>query len=148
MTDHARLVFACRCGAVLAQPCPTVGDIPCAAGDAPPVFAGQAPAPEIPRSETRSDRRAPLAPVRPRSHRKGRRDMTDDELQQAAVDIANEIGRVCEGKPTVAVYAALAMMLGGAAAQAEQPDFHGMIRLVKEQAWRTFLRRREGQRNG
>ena len=34
MADSARLVLACRCGAVLAQPCPTVGDIPSAAGAA------------------------------------------------------------------------------------------------------------------
>ncbi|MBN9033048.1 MAG: hypothetical protein BGO05_05200 [Rhizobiales bacterium 63-7] len=74
--------------------------------------------------------------------------MTDEKLKQAVVDLANEIGSVCEGKPTVTVYCALAMMLGGAAAQAERPDFDGMISLVKEQAWRTFRRRREEQLNG
>jgi hypothetical protein len=65
-----------------------------------------------------------------------------------AVDLANAIQSVCAGRPTVSVYLALSMVLGGSAAMAPKPDFDGMMRLVEKTARFEFDRFRAGGGNG
>lgn len=70
----------------------------------------------------------------------------DRELGKEAMDLANDISRLCEGHSTVAVYMALSMMLGGSAARAPRPDFEGMMTLVERAAFDEFCRSRPEDR--
>jgi hypothetical protein len=60
------------------------------------------------------------------------------EEGRIAVDLANRMAEVCEGQPTVSVYLALSMMIGGTAARAERPDFVRCMELVTETALNEF----------
>lgn len=69
--------------------------------------------------------------------------MTNADIADEAVVIANEIQALLIGRDTVAVYAAIAMVLGAAAAKAERPDLDGLMRLITSGARGEFARVRK-----
>ncbi|GAA2887750.1 hypothetical protein GGQ99_004738 [Aminobacter niigataensis] len=77
-----------------------------------------------------------------------RKSLDVSDVGGQAVDIANELGAVLQGRNTVACYIALSMVLGAAAANAGRPDFDGMMRLVESGARDSFLRALQEQGRG
>lgn len=68
--------------------------------------------------------------------------MNEVEIIQAeALDAANVIGNALAGYSTPASYAALSMVIGYAASQAERPDFDGLFEIIKRGAREEFDRR-------
>lgn len=78
----------------------------------------------------------------------GRNSLDGSDIGGQAVDIANEIGAVLQGKNTVACYIALSMVLGAAAAMADRPDFDGMMKRIETGARDSFLRSLREQGRG
>lgn len=76
--------------------------------------------------------------------------MTEDEKEIAAeaVRTANDLEAVLHGRNTASSYLALAMVIGAAEAKAEKPDLHGLMRIITQQAFHTFLDARREARNG
>lgn len=70
------------------------------------------------------------------------------EIGAQAVDVANELGAVLQGKNTVACFIALSMVLGASAAMAERPDFDGMMKRIESGARASFLRTMQEQGRG
>lgn len=68
--------------------------------------------------------------------------MICEDHEKEILEIANAIGQVCAGKDSACVYAALSMVIGGAAASAPRPDFETCLALVKVAAHEEFTRRR------
>jgi len=66
--------------------------------------------------------------------------MDNTEIAAEAVDIANELGAVLQGRNTVACFIALSMVLGASAAMAERPDFDGMMKRIETGARDSFFR--------
>lgn len=64
--------------------------------------------------------------------------MADKNEAEQAVDLANELQAVCEGRPTAVVYMALSMILGASEARARKPDLDGLMKLVEECARDQF----------
>ena len=55
--------------------------------------------------------------------------------------IAHDIERVCVGRDTAEVYAAISMVIGASAAGAERPDLDGLLFLIGKAAQEEFNRR-------
>lgn len=68
--------------------------------------------------------------------------MPNIDYGEEAVDIANQIEALCNGRPTASVFMELSMVLGAAAAKAERPDFDGLMKLVENGARALFNRER------
>lgn len=62
------------------------------------------------------------------------------DIAEEARALAEDLDAVCQGHGTAAVYLALSMMLGRAAAEAERPDFRGMMAIVMGCAGEEFRR--------
>ncbi len=71
-----------------------------------------------------------------------------NKIAAEAVRTANDIEAVLQGRDTAASYMALAMVIGAAEAKAKEPDLHGLMRIIAQQAFYTFLDARKGARNG
>lgn len=71
-----------------------------------------------------------------------------NKIAAEAVRTANDIEAVLQGRDTAASYMALAMVIGAAEAKAEAPDLHGLMRIITQQAFYTFLDARREARNG
>ncbi|MBE1208163.1 hypothetical protein [Aminobacter carboxidus] len=70
------------------------------------------------------------------------------DIGAEAVDIANELGAVLQGRNTAACFIALSMVLGASAAMAERPDFDGMMKRIETGARDSFLRTMREQGRG
>jgi hypothetical protein len=67
----------------------------------------------------------------------------DDDLDTEVAEIAAAIVRVCAGRSTVAVYAAIATVLGFSEARAGKPDIDGLIEIVGRYARMHFDHERQ-----
>ncbi|AMS41216.1 hypothetical protein [Aminobacter aminovorans] len=70
------------------------------------------------------------------------------DIGAQAVDVANELGAVLQGKNTAACFIALSMVLGASAAMAARPDFDGMMKRIESGARDSFLRAMQEQGRG
>jgi hypothetical protein len=64
-----------------------------------------------------------------------------EEHEHEILEIANAIAEVCAGRNSACVYAAISLMIGGAAAAAPKPDFDGCLNLIRRAALDEFTRR-------
>ena len=68
-------------------------------------------------------------------------DEADEAYERAAV-IANELQAVLKGKNTISCIIALGRVIGAAAADAQHPDFDGLLRIVWGVAEEEFRKRK------
>ena len=73
--------------------------------------------------------------------------MTESEIASQAAELELMFGAVCQGRSTAAVFVALSVFLGSAAAMAAEPDFDGFMQLIREGARASFDKER-AKRNG
>lgn len=67
---------------------------------------------------------------------------TVERIQGEAVDIANAIDKLIQGRNTAAVFTAFGMLIGDAAAQAAHPDLPALLKIVKRVARSEFADKR------
>ncbi|XHE14421.1 hypothetical protein PCC82_06705 [Agrobacterium deltaense] len=65
-----------------------------------------------------------------------------------ALDLANKINLVCNGRDTITVYMALSIVIGKSAARAERPNFEGLTGLLIQHSYNVFREEMEGQGRG
>lgn len=69
--------------------------------------------------------------------------MRDAYIGEQAVEIANKIVSLLDGRNTAACYLALSIVLGRTASLGQRPDFDGMMRLVEKTARYEFEKARK-----
>lgn len=74
--------------------------------------------------------------------------MHEAGIGQEAVNIANDIGAILEGRDTTACLLAVSMIIGHAASTAQAPDFDGLMVLVERTARAEFDRASKGGGRG
>lgn len=76
--------------------------------------------------------------------------MTDDEklISEQAQKTANDIRRLLSGRDMASSYIALGMVIGKIASEAARPDLHGVMPLIAEQAFQTYINNLEVKRRG
>ena len=65
-----------------------------------------------------------------------------------ALDLANKINLVCNGRDTITVYMALSIVIGKSAARAERPNFEGLTGLLIQHSYDVFMNEMEGKGRG
>lgn len=76
--------------------------------------------------------------------------MTEDEIMisEQAQKSANDIRCLLSGRDMASSYIALGMVIGKIASEAARPDLHGVMPLITEQAFQTYLNNLEVKRRG
>lgn len=72
----------------------------------------------------------------------------EKRIAAEAVQTANDIEALLKGRDTAASYLAIAMVIGAAEAKAAKPDLHGLMRIISQQAFHTYLDTKREARNG
>ena len=55
---------------------------------------------------------------------------SDDYIEDEAFKAAQDIGAMCEGRPTASIYLAISIVLGNMEMKAKRPDRPEMFRLI------------------